>query len=258
MLELRPEQFAVLADSQLASFKAHLEAHLRATFPLQTADVDAAALRDFIDLAVTRSGDAGIDTEASVQSFADHMVLLGARFPDNPLYTVLTAPLRDPGLESPVQRMDRVYDLTWDYLDRIRAPDGGHLIEALARLRAWMNLAGEHVGDSVADVLPILQRIYPQKFGAHDTPALADFCEQALRRAGADRFMQAPARALYVCTAFIAGLDFYHDPLIRGGARRVAEALETEPDPGRRTRLLAKGVSRYLDRVLALVRGTPA
>lgn len=257
MLTLRKDQYACFAAEELRHFKIELREHLVATFPLQTAPARPEALDAYVDLAVDQARETGIDTRASVQSFADHMVLLGAGFQVNPLYAGITEPLRDPELISPVQRMDLVYDRAWDYLDRTRGPDGRQLIKAMGRLRAMLSLRGERWGDGIDDLLATLERIFPQKAAAHDRQTLIAFVEQTLRQAHADDFRQPPARTLYLSIAFLTGIGFFADPLVRAGAPEHAAELTHETDPRRRTALLGGGAIAYLDQSLERLRDMP-
>jgi len=253
MLRVRPEQYQALASESRRRYAARLINHLRDTFPLQTGMAEDGAMTAFVALAMDQAMAIGIDTEASVQSFADHLLLLGADFPRNPLCQEICAPLFDSELISPVQRIDELHDLAWPYLEGVRGPDGVDQIQAAARLRAWMANRGIQRGVGLDELLEALRRIYPTRAMAHPRAVLSAFCEEALRRAGEDNFSQTPARALYVCTAFVAGLGFFHDPLIRAGAAAQATALDTETDPGQRTALLWQGVDAYLRQLLEQV-----
>lgn len=258
MLVIRPEQYAQLAAYELQGFKGRLKKHLLATFPLQTSMADEGAVEQFVELAISQARGAGIETEATVQSFADHMLLLGSDFHRNPLYTDIAAPLFDTDLISPLQRLDLVYERAWSYLDATRGPDAAALIRAMARLRAWMAMPNEPWSVAPADLVQTLARIFPEKCRAHDAQALARFCGAALERARADGFEQPPAQVLYVCVAFLTGLGFFRDPVVRGGALQYAQALEAESDQTHRTKILGRGVASYLDAMLEAARAASA
>ncbi|WP_295585942.1 hypothetical protein [uncultured Lamprocystis sp.] len=255
MLIIRTEQIAQLAADEVKRFNVRLQRHLLVSFPLQTAMASEQSLGEFVDFAMTQAAAVGIDTEATVQSFADHMVLLGADFHRNPLYADIAAPLFDQDLVSPIQRLDLVYDRAWSYLDATRGPDAANLIRAMARLRATLGTPKEGWSVTTDDLIQTLHRIFPEKCGAHSVSTLTRFCGGTLARAWEDGFEQPPARVLYVCVAFLAGLGFFRDPLVLGGALHYAQALAAERDPARRTKLLGRGVALYLDTMLAKVRG---
>ena len=256
MLTLRQEQYQCFAADELSRFKATLSEHLLETFPLQTSMADAEALSAYVDLVIHQARDAGIDTQASVQSFADHMIVLGSGFYENPLYAEITTPLRDPDLISPVQRMDLVYDRAWDYLERTRGRDGKDLVKAMGRLRAMLSLRHERWTDDFDELYANVKRIFPQKAASHDRRTLAAFFKATLERAGMDGFTKRTGRALYVCIAFLTGIGFFHDPLVRAGAAPQAAALERETDPRQRVALLGTGAMAYLDKSLEMLRGT--
>lgn len=230
--------------------------YLREAFPLQTslAGADADALPAFCQRALTDALALGLDTEAAVQSFADHMVLLGVGFAHNPLYAALCEPLFDPALVSPVQRMDLLYDGVWPYLETTRGPDGGNLVRALVRLRTRMSHGQQAWTTHRGELLNSLHQMFPEQAGAHPGERLGDFCDRALHRAEQAALEPEAARALFVHVAFIAGLDCLGDPLFRGAVLPPVTALAQSADPRRRGWLFGSAVAAYLDQLLQLLR----
>jgi hypothetical protein len=254
MLLIRDEQYKQFSDYTLKSFKERMVAHLADVFPLQTGFVDQTAVAAFADAGVDQARTAGFDTEATVQSYLDHMVLLGFDFCRNPLYTEITAPLFDTDIEYLIERHDQMHELAWAYLDRTRGPDAANLFRASARLRGWTADPKRKAATDAPSMLLKLKTIFPEKTSAHPDDLLAQFCSQAGQRAQADGFTSAEAQTAYVAAAFLAGLGFYHDPLVTGAVPDQVQALADETDATERTRLLIAGVGIYLERVIESAR----
>ncbi|WP_295384033.1 hypothetical protein [uncultured Thiodictyon sp.] len=258
MLIIRKEQMECFARYELEGYQARLQMHLQAFFPLPTGLAGDAAITAFVGGAIEQARGYGFDTVATVQSFADHTILLGWDFCRNPLYSALTTTLFDPDIASAIQRHDLLYERAWTYLDATRGPDAGNLLQATARLNAWLAIPNKRAPTSLSDLLEILALIYPQKHAAHDTETLSAFCREAVHRARADGFQEPVAQTIYASAAFLSGLGFFHDPLIRGAVADHLAELAAETRAAGRTAILAAAATAYAEKVIAQVRAATA
>lgn len=254
MLIIRQEQIEVFKRDELNRFKSRLRAHVRDVFPLQTALADAGAIDEFIDRTIRESRSHGFETEATVQSFVDHALLLGADFCRNPLYATLVEPLFDAEIENLIQRHDLLYERAWSYLDATRGPDGANVLRAVARFKAWLAIPRKPRTAFMPELLQDLSLIYPEKQAAHPAEELTLFCAEAAKRARADGFAEPLGQMIYVIIAFLVGLGFFHDPLVLGAVRDGIAELEKEETASRRTERLTRLAETYLNQVIAATR----
>lgn len=254
MLLIRNEQYQIFSDYMQRSFKERMVTHLKEVFPVQTGFVEKPAIKAFVEAGIDEARAAGFETKATVQSYLDHMVLLGADFCQNPLYSEITAPLFDPEIEYLIERHDRLYDLAWAYLDGTRGPDAANLFRAAARLRAWVTDPKRNPAADAGAMVLRLKTTFPEKTAAHSEETLARFCEAARQRARDDGFAECDAQTAYTAAAFLAGLGFFHDPLVSGAAPDQVKALAEATDPTERSSLLATGIAVYLNKVIEAAR----
>ncbi|WP_157174428.1 hypothetical protein [Thiocystis violascens] len=256
MLIIRQEQIEVFKRDESNRFKARLRAHVCDIFPLQTALVETAALDEFIDQTIRESRRHGFETEATVQSFVDHAILLGSDFCRNPLYSTLVEPLFDAEIENLIQRHDLLYERAWSYLDATRGPDGANVLRAVARFKAWLAIPRKPRPAFLPELLQDLSLIYPEKQAIHPPAELTLFCDEAAKRARSDGFSEPLGQMTYVIIAFLIGLGFFHDPLVLGAVRDGLAELEKEENASRRTERLTSLAETYLNRVIAAVRSS--
>jgi|GEM_PF-2799821 len=254
MLIIRKEQLQHLAIYEKISFKMRLKTHLKEFFPLQISLANDGALDQFIESGIEEAQSLGFDTEATVQSYTDHLILLGSHFCQNPLYTEISAPLFDSEIEDLIQRHDILYDRAWEYLDRTRGPDAGNLLRASAKLLKVLPRRSETTSTNPSDLVETLKAIYPEKYAAHTRDTLVSFCIESLRRAQLDKFEQPAAQALYVILAFLAGIGFYHDPLIMNTVSGQTAVLSEQADASEQSRFLTESAELYLDRLFEAIR----
>lgn len=254
MLSIRKEQFHALGSYQADRHKDEFKIHLSECFPGPVEIAGEEALDAFVDLGIEHAQACRIDTLASVQSFLDHMVLLGAGFHRDPLYRRISAPIFDEEIEEPVERLDLMYDQAWQYLDHVHGPDAEHLFRAIAKLKAELSLPettsgtiGEHLG-----------WIFPEKFAAFDRGTLNEFGAEAARLATTDGFPGPINQLTYISIAFVAGIGFFSNPLILGAVPETVLALKEEMNPRVRTELLRAGTVAYADKVIAAARADAA
>ena len=250
MLFIRTGQHAKLSEYQKQLFKKQLAGHLETFFPFQTWVAGKGSVALFVEMGVEQAMADGFDTRATVQSYLDHMVLLGMDFCQNPLYADIVAPLWDKEIDDLVERHDRLYDLAWDYLDKTRGPDAAGLFKAVIRLRAWLSDSGRQPASDTGAMVLHLAAVFPEKAAAHTPQTLALFCGEALRKSRDSGFVQSGAQTLYTTAAFLAGLGFSGDPLCTGAAPEQVKALVQATEPDERSGLLAAWVSLYLDKMI--------
>ncbi len=256
MLVIRKEQMDLFAARETDSFKERMKEHLTEFFPLQTFFAGPSGVEKFIDGGIRESLSLGSDTEATVQSFLDHLILLGADFVRNPLYEKICMPILDPEAGSLIQRHDLMHERTWAYLEKTRGPDGAKLFKAAARLKAWVSKSGGQASNQVSKIVACLKTVFPEKCAAHSEEEIECFCREALSRAQADGFQRESSQAVYAAVAFLAGLGFFHDPLFREALPEQSMALEHETDADERGRILSEASLAYLDWLLSAVRSS--
>lgn len=93
MLQIRQEQYDRFKEDALKRYKARLEDHLVECFPLPMGHAGAQGRAAVVDLAVARAAAHGLETVATVQVFADHILYLGAFWDEGPLLAPIAAPL---------------------------------------------------------------------------------------------------------------------------------------------------------------------
>ena len=84
MLTIRTEQMGALSDYMLQAFKRRLAAHLRVTFPYETAEMDDPTLEGTIDAGMQRAREYDVRSEDDIRRFLECMFRYGPHFDTDP------------------------------------------------------------------------------------------------------------------------------------------------------------------------------
>lgn len=117
MLKMRPEQMDEFARNSERDFEDRLAAHLRECFPEECAEFEEDDLLDEIAYGMRRAEAHGFESELDVCRYVDLMFAFGAEFDTARGFESLQAVLYDESIESPTERMDRLYEAAMQHLE---------------------------------------------------------------------------------------------------------------------------------------------
>ena len=110
MLRIRKEQMGAFRQHLRDQFVVQMVTHLREGFPDETCEMDAPALRAFINRGIDAAKDYGVVKRGDVRDYLECMLVLGPDFDRSPRTPWAGQILRDDGLDG-TQKMRAIGDL---------------------------------------------------------------------------------------------------------------------------------------------------
>jgi hypothetical protein len=252
-LKISERQLTALRRQAERDHRDQLGAHIRAAHPASASACGPYGVAALVDLAIARAAERGFDTVATVQSWADHMVLFGAFFDEDPLMTDVIEPLEDRMLVSALARMDAVHARAMALFDRMSGPGGGAALQAAARMNAWASASDATLPAAPDAVKTLFERIFPEKAAAH-APCVDAAIRRAALMAGAHGFDDPAGRGVVALIALMAGSGVLDDPMFRASAPDLPAAVAGTEDRAERVALLRAAAVGWLTAALAAAR----
>lgn len=263
---------ARFASAAEQSYKDSMLPHAEAYFPTVYDACGAGGMAVCIDHAVGRARAAGFHGKASVRTWFDMAMLLGADFDSDPLLAHLHPHLdwdaarerlaaRDPdrpeGLvgggdePDPIDMLDALHADAWVWIDSTAGDNYGNLYRALARFGALLAREDVSLPDDPKGLIKAFARIFPEKAEAVDDAAMKVFLTAAAIRAAADGFAPGDGRAIYILRCFVGGIGAFRDPAYAIDARTCSDL---PPEGPARVEAHRRFVIDYVQRLLAAAR----
>lgn len=210
MLTIRPGQLHAFEAEALAQFAARNVVRLAARYGPWCSAIGRAALRSAVNHGIARAEAYGVIEDATIERWLDLCVLLGCGFADDPLLPWASRELAASAHDCDA-RVQRVYDLAEDWLQRTAGSAGEHTEGALQRVvdrpAQWWTARDD------ADVLARVAEIDPIKYDALAREGLLPRLVERARSIAVDAEM-ADARGLAIVgvATFMLGSGFPTDP----------------------------------------------
>lgn len=243
-MRISTDQMARFQSAAERTYKDSLLPHAEAYFPTVYDVCGPDGMAVCIDSAVGRARAAGFHGRASVRTWFDMAMLLGADFDADPLLAFLQPHLdwdaarealknRDPDRPEgivgggdepdPIDMLDALHADAWDWIDRTAGDNYGNLYRALARLAALLGRDDVALPDDPAGLIKACARIFPEKAEAAEDAAMKAFLTAAAIRAAADGFAPGDGRSIYILRCFVGGIGAFHDPAYAVDGRTCAD-----------------------------------
>ncbi|HMD19893.1 MAG TPA: hypothetical protein VKH40_06200 [Alloacidobacterium sp.] len=248
MLVIRREQFRVLGLTALRNFEDEMVAHSRQFSPDLCRVLGDTQLRVAVHGALSRATNYGFTLRGPLQLFLEITFLCGSAFDTDPQY---------PGwgsvLQSSEHEMDRamaLHESHNNYLARVSGPDAANVRAALKAVAAFAR-EPHSISESgyVADMLSVMQRVFPQKVAYVGEAGLRAVISEASAEAARHRFSAVREQGLIAVLMFAFGHGCMDDPLYPWISSTLEDPRITSPE-GRAKRLENKALT-WLDHVLA-------
>ncbi|MBK9171152.1 MAG: hypothetical protein IPM24_27350 [Bryobacterales bacterium] len=246
MAVIRKEQMGVFEEAALAGFERRLQEHVREAFPKHSGMLGEEGVARVVKCAMENARSHRITLEGGIQLYTDLTLLLGSGFATDPQIPWAGAILTSPDEEN--VRLDRLFDQTLAYLERVSGPANEHIDEAQRRVRqeSTRELPPSAAGAFEEYVLGRLEWIWPQKYADAGPDALRTMVAAAI--ASAQQHNAATSRGVLTLVGlkYLLGHAVETDPQFLW----VADALSGDPAADRRQRaerLFTAAIS-YLDK----------
>lgn len=253
MFTVKPSQMNMLWEERRIQFREKLARHISTVFSRPAQIAGTKHVDKLVDLALKRAARHGFHTIATVQSYSDHMIMLGAFFDEDPLLMHVAAPLSDPDITNKIARMDKVYERAIVYRQEIEGQGAIRLYEALARLSTYIRSADRIRATSRANLIALFERIYPEK-----ASVMASALHPALDRAEAEQkargLITPQGHVIHGLVSLMAGSGWLDNPMFIGAAPIEHAALIAETEPIERGKKLHGCVEIYLSSVMEIAR----
>jgi hypothetical protein len=245
-MQFSEAQLDGLKGTSEAAFLASLQPHALAYFPTVHETCGPDGIAQCGEIAVKQAAAHGFTGRACVRTWFDMQMLLGAEFASDPLLAFLHPLLdwdaarqalaqRDPewpvGIVTdsdepdPVDMLDAVHALAWEWIDRTAGDNYRNLYKALVRLRTVLGREQLYLPDEPEGLIAAFGFLFPEKTAVVSDRALDAFLAQAARRAAEDGFAAGDGRSLYILQAFIGGIGAYRDPAFTIDGRLPATVI---------------------------------
>jgi hypothetical protein len=226
-------------------FEAELVRHFFAFYPRDCRLAGEAQVHEIVQLGIERAMAHGYRARNAVGLYINLMFSLGSRFDEDPQIPWARQQLGDDSVEEPLERMQRLFRTTEEYLIKTAGNDEELLREALRRITpGYFREPPE--GDGAAFAKQAWARVsalYPQKAGVQGMEPTLALIASSIESAARRGIRSASGRYVYITNAFLWGIGFDTDPLYPWARRALAtEAIGGEA--ARVERLIRESLGR--------------
>lgn len=246
---IRFKQIESLRDGALANFEDQMVEHLFKFAPRHSEVVGNECVRKTVQRGIERATQYGFTNRGPVRFYLELVSMFGMDFDTDPQYPWAAQTLRSLDIPDQMQRADRLYEASSEYLEKAAGPENQFAIAALRRAAAvrWEELTAPGSATGPA-ILRRFQAVYPEKFAYVGAPAFVPLVRTAEQAAGPHGLGTAAGRALFAGLMFTLGHGFVSDPQFPWIAATLHKEAVTDSD--KRAERLFSRMKTYLDAVL--------
>lgn len=251
-LLIRKEQMKILEIATLRRFEDEMVQHVKNIAPIQFDVTDEEGVRRFVRMGIERAEAYGFTNRGPVRFYIELMLMFGCDFDSDPQYAWAGEILNEEGNDTQMEKADRLYDKTMEFLEKIAGP--GYIYEKTAMRKATQSPFEDLPSvesDFERDLTRYLTTLYPQK-----TQGLGPACIGSLIQVGQELarqygVSQPSGISLFICLMFAFGHGCFSDPQFSwiGGTLRN----ESITDPNKKMEQLYSKTMTHLSRALSLM-----
>lgn len=247
---IRCEQMKALEQSAALNFEDKMVVHCCHFAKRHCEAIGEENVRSVIRHGMERSRRYDLTNRGPVRFYIEMMFMFGSSFDTDPQLPWVEEILSDPRTRDQMQRAQRLYAKTREYLARVVGRNNEYAIESLRTIRNLLSRPFSFPRNLLAsEVLSEMKRIYPQKCVYTGDPPLLALVQEGI--ALAEAYSMKPTRgiALFVLLMFALGHGFAEDPLfpLLSGTLEDPRAIDSDE---RARRFQAKAAA-CLNQVLA-------
>jgi hypothetical protein len=249
VLIIRQQQMQALATIPRTAYESLLVKHFFTHYPRECNDAGLRNVRELIDLGIDRAKSHGYRGQRAAAIYINLMIILGSGFDSDPQIPWAAEQLHDSSISDPVQRIQRLFRSTLDYLDATVGADNMHIVRAMIRLRECDLTRLEYSGADFAHyIVELFEEYYPEKAALQGPQANRALALHALSSARAYGLTGRKGQVIYAMNAFMLGSGFDADPLYPWAQESLSATDMTDQDT-KTNRLLEQSLA-YLQRSL--------
>lgn len=243
MLVIRTEQTEVLAAAAMRTFEERTYMHLQRYFPRHCLLLGEEQMHCVIQMGWQKAKSYDLTAECCVRSYIEFMCLLGSGFDTDPLLPWAARILNDKVTFGQVERGDRLYDQTWDYIDYISRdyldttgkPTTERFMDEIRSLRQGRNdvLTQSAYPNFAHDLTWRIKTFFPAKCQYVGEQRVRNLIARGVEMARTYGITTDRGITLFTLLLFVLGNGFADDPLL----------------PWAKATLNDKGIASEIDRV---------
>jgi hypothetical protein len=249
MITIRPAQMQAFRQAAFKQFEDEVAGHRVKFNPRHCKALGEEGVRRVIRLGFARAAEHGFTNRGPLQFYIDLMFMFGSDFDTDPQMAWAAEILVDSRLTDQMERADRLYVGTNDYLDKVVGPRLKYFTESLRRFRRLhledLRMSPEDPGD----ILSRLENNHTQKYHYVGERLLRQLILRGIETTKQYSVAGETGFGLFIWAMFVIGHGFASDPLYPWIESTLKLRNAAEPD--RRIERLYHKVIVYLDHVLA-------
>jgi hypothetical protein len=161
MLTIRGEQIKVFEQNAKKSFESETVLHIAKFSPGQFAILGEETIRQIVSSGLERAEGYGFTNRGPARFYVELMFLLGSDFDTDPQYPWAAELLGGRVPSGQMNRADRLYQKTMQYIEAVAGQNFEFERDALNRVVGPVALP--FAGKDAGDIAPFFKKIYPQK-----------------------------------------------------------------------------------------------
>jgi hypothetical protein len=246
---IRQQQMQALASIPRTAYESLLVKHFFNHYPRECGDAGLPKVRELINLGIDRARSNGYRGQRAAAIYINLMIILGSGFDSDPQIPWAAEQLHDSSISDPVERIQRVFRSTLNYLDATVGPDSGYIVRAMLRLRGCdLTKLDYSRSDFAHFIVDLFGEYYPEKADYQGPAPNRALALHALSSARAYGLTSRKGQLIFAMNAFMLGSGFDTDPLYPW-ANEVLIGSEMTDQDTKASRLLEQSLA-YLQRSL--------
>jgi len=256
-MKIRAEQMETFEEAALRSFENRMVAHLQNFAPNHSKILTEDEMRVVIRHGMKQAECHQFTSERSLRIYIELMLMLGSSFDTDPQLAWAAELLNDETIKGEVERIDRLQQKAWDYVEQVLPDFGGaegeasakSFIEQIRQLRHTRNenLIQSEVPEFYQRVIAQLKQTLPRKCELLSEQGLRRLINRGMGLASSYNITTERGYAFFVAAMFMLGSGFDKDPQLPW-AERVLQDLSIT-DQNERVDLLFAGAIDCLKRM---------
>lgn len=249
MLIIRKEQMETFDKFVLPAFEEEMIAHLKQFAPDHAETIGDKNVRLLIRSGIESAKQYGLTYRNPVRFYIELMFMFGSDFDTDPQYAWAGEILIDSTILDQVEKADRLYLKTRDYLKKVQGSDYEYEIAALRQVG---KLRFDHLrmvkGNFESEITMLLKRLYPQKCEFIGDQAIRKLIQHGKEQVESFTISNTAGLPLLVGLMFAFGHGCTNDPQFSW----ITDTLndKTTVDPSERVERLFSKMKAYLSQAL--------
>lgn len=249
VLNIRPEQVKLFAQSGTDQFENEMVAHLKVFAKRHCEVIGEKYVRETVKLGIANSRKYGFSRRGPTRFFIELMFMFGGYFDTDVQHPWASEVLGDPHVSDEMFRADGLHRKMLDYVEQVSGPQNAHARSALSATRKFASDASpEKWTDLRPELMTGLREAYPQKCQWLGEKRLGQLVDGGIRASASCGVTSLRGMALFAVLSFALGHKFYNDPLYPWIMQTLKDS--NAADGNVRAKRLEEKALLYLDRVV--------